>query len=290
MGGVSRRPPRSRRDRPTGRRGPASRPGANRRGGDGRDGAARRRPSPGLGGDQVEGRHAVRELLAVGRRHVHEVMVATELDDSPIVAEIIDLAHDRRAKVTEVSKRRLDAEATSEAPQGVLALAAPLKAVELDELLAKPSAPFLVVLDGITDPGNLGALLRTAEGAGVSGVVMPRHRAARITPTVAKAAAGAIEHLDIAQVGGLPAALQVLGERKVWRIGLHGPAPDRLFDLKVADQAVALVLGAEGKGISRLVRQRCDQLVSIPIRGELESLNVAAAGALALYEVVRARS
>jgi 23S rRNA (guanosine2251-2'-O)-methyltransferase len=217
-------------------------------------------------------------------------MVATDLDDSPIVAEITDIARDRRIKVTEMSKRRLDSEATSEAPQGVLALAAPLKALELEELLDAPGTPFLLVLDGITDPGNLGALLRTAEGAGVSGVVLPRHRAARISPTVAKAAAGAIEHLRIAQVGGLPAALQTLGEREVWRIGLDGTARDRLFDLKVADEPVALVLGAEGRGLSRLVRERCDQLVSIPILGRLESLNVAAAGALALYEVVRRRS
>ncbi|MEM9034603.1 MAG: 23S rRNA (guanosine(2251)-2'-O)-methyltransferase RlmB [Actinomycetota bacterium] len=289
MGGVSRRPARGRKGANPGRRG-GQRPGNRRGPADHRDGPPRRRPAPGLGGDQVEGRNAVRELLAVGRRHVHEVMVATDMDDSPIVAEIVDIAYDRRIKVTEVSKRRLDAEAISEAPQGVLALAAPLKPVEIEDLLEGSGTPFLLVLDGITDPGNLGAILRTAEGAGVSGVVMPRHRAARVTPTVAKAAAGAIEHLRIAQVGGLPAALQLLGERKVWRIGLHGPAKDRLFDLKVADEPVALVLGAEGKGVSRLVRERCDQLVSIPILGELESLNVAAAGALALYEVVRARS
>ncbi len=230
------------------------------------------------------------ELLQVGRRNVDEIWVATDLDDSPVVAEIVDIARSRRIAVHEVSRRRLDAEATSEAPQGVIARAAPLRAVELEDLLDGAGVPFLLVLDGITDPGNLGALLRTAEGAGVSGVVLPRHRAARITPTVAKAAAGAIEHLRFAQVGGLPAALQTLGERKVWRIGLDGSARDRLFDLTVADEPVALVLGAEGRGLSRLVKERCDQLVSIPIVGNLESLNVAAAGALACYEVVRRRS
>ena len=230
------------------------------------------------------------ELLRVGRRNVDEVWVATDLDDSPVVAEIVDIARSRRVTVNEVSRRRLEAEATSEAPQGVIARAAPLRPVELEDLLEGPAVPFLLVLDGITDPGNLGALLRTAEGAGVSGVVLPRHRAARITPTVAKAAAGAIEHLRFAQVGGLPAALQTLGDRKVWRIGLDGTARDRLFDLQVADEPVALVLGAEGRGISRLVKERCDQLVSIPIVGNLESLNVAAAGALACYEVVRRRS
>lgn len=229
------------------------------------------------------------ELLHAGRRNVDEIWVATDLDDSPVVAEIVDLARARRITLNEVSRRRLDAEATSEAPQGVIARAAPLRPVELEDLIDGDGVPFLLVLDGITDPGNLGALLRTAEGAGVSGVVLPRHRAARITPTVAKAAAGAIEHLRFAQVGGLPAALQTLGEREVWRIGLDGSARDQLFDLKVADEPVALVLGAEGRGLSRLVRERCDQLVSIPIVGNLESLNVAAAGALACYEVVRHR-
>ncbi|MEO1061035.1 MAG: 23S rRNA (guanosine(2251)-2'-O)-methyltransferase RlmB [Actinomycetota bacterium] len=281
---MSRRPPRGR------SKGAQRRPDQRRGGRDQRQTRQKTRSSSGgLGGDHVEGRNAVLELLHAGRRNVDEIWVATDLDDSPVVAEIVDLARARRITLNEVSRRRLDAEATSEAPQGVIARAAPLRPVELEDLIDGDGVPFLLVLDGITDPGNLGALLRTAEGAGVSGVVLPRHRAARITPTVAKAAAGAIEHLRFAQVGGLPAALQTLGEREVWRIGLDGSARDQLFDLKVADEPVALVLGAEGRGLSRLVRERCDQLVSIPIVGNLESLNVAAAGALACYEVVRHR-
>ncbi len=233
----------------------------------------------------------MRELLAAGRRRVHEVWVAADGGDSMILAEIADLARERRVPVETVSRRRLDAAATSEAPQGVLARAAPLRPVDLDDLLdAAGGKPFLVVLDGITDPGNLGALLRTAEAAGVTGVVLPRHRAVRITPTAAKAAAGAVEHLRFAVVAGIPATLGELRHRRVWTVGLDGTAPRSLFGMEVADEAVALVLGAEGRGLSRLARERCDLLVSIPLRGATGSLNVSVAGALAIYEVVRARA
>ncbi|MDQ3306059.1 MAG: 23S rRNA (guanosine(2251)-2'-O)-methyltransferase RlmB, partial [Actinomycetota bacterium] len=152
------------------------------------------------------------------------------------------------------------------------------------------AAPFLVFLDGITDPQNLGALLRTAEGAGVSGVVLPRHRAAHITPTVAKAAAGAVEHLPMAVVGGLPTALAQARQAGVWTVGLDSGGDSSLFDLSLAAEPVALVLGAEGRGLGRLVRDRCDVVASIPLRGALPSLNVAAAAALACFEVTRRRS
>src|SRR4051794_15148191 len=145
--------------------------------------------------------------------------------------------------------------------------------------------PFLVAVDGVTDPGNLGALLRSAEGAGVTGVVLPKHRAVHVTPTVAKTAAGAVEYLPMAVVGGLPTAITTLQNAGIWVIGLDEGGSDTLFDLDLGDEPVALVLGAEGKGLSRLVRQRCDVVASIPLGGRLASLNVAAAGALACFEV-----
>jgi 23S rRNA (guanosine2251-2'-O)-methyltransferase len=235
----------------------------------------------------------VRELLLAGARRVREIWIADDLDDAGIVADIVDLAADQRVPVHEVSRRKLEAEARSEAPQGVLAKAAPLHEVDLDDLLEAPGAgpaPFLVAVDGVTDPGNLGALLRSAEGAGVTGVVLPRHRAVHVTPTVAKSAAGAVEHLPMALVGGLPAALQTMQKRGVWVIGLADEADRTLFELDdLATQAVCLVLGAEGAGLSRLVRQRCDIVVAIPMLGRLSSLNVSAAGALACYEVARQR-
>lgn len=245
-----------------------------------------------LGGTQVEGRQAVRELLVAGRRKVYEVWVAADLDPSDVVGDIVAIARANRVPVVEVSRAKLEARARSEAPQGVLALAAPLPAVELDSLLRRRPgrAPFLVALDGVTDPGNLGALLRVCDGAGVDGVVLPRHRAVHVTPTVAKASVGAVEHVPIAVVGGLPAALARIRDAGVWVVGLHDAADRSLFELgDLAEQGICMVLGAEGTGLSRLARERCDLLVRIPMRGRLSSLNVSTAAALACYEVARHR-
>lgn len=245
-----------------------------------------------LGGEQVEGRQAVRELLIAGKRKVHEIWVATDLDENEIVGDIVDIARSMRVQVTEVARKRLDGQARSEAPQGVIAFAAPLPETELSDLLRRRpnKPPFLVAVDGVTDPGNLGALLRCCDGAGVSGVVLPRHRAVHITPTAAKAAAGAVEHVPLAMVGGLPAALARVKEAGIWVVGLDDSAELSLFELgDLAADAICLVLGAEGSGLSRLVRERCDLIVSIPMRGRLSSLNVSAAAALATYEVARHR-
>jgi 23S rRNA (guanosine2251-2'-O)-methyltransferase len=246
-----------------------------------------------VGGEQVEGHHAVRELLMAGTRAVQEIWVLADADRSGALADIIEIAAAERVPVKEVGRGRFFAEARCEAPQGVLAKAAPLRETDLDVLATRGRSgrpPFLLAVDGVTDPGNLGALLRSAECAGVSGVVLPRHRAVHVTPTVTKAAAGAVEHLPFCVVGGLPAALSRLREHDVWVVGLDGGADTGLWELPAADTAVALVLGAEGTGLSRLVRQRCDELVAIPLLGRLASLNVAAAGALACYEVARCRA
>lgn len=234
----------------------------------------------------------MRELLLAGTRRVREVVLAADLDEADILHDIIDLADEAKVTLREVGRGKFEAMARTEAPQGVLAIAAPLREHSLDDL-AKPDAerrpPFLLLLDGVTDPGNLGALLRTAECAGVTGVVMPRHRAAHVTPTVTKAAAGAVEHLRMATVPGLPTAIRRLRDLGVWTVGLDAGGRDSVFSLALADEPVALVLGAEGAGLSRLVRERCDTIASIPLRGRLNSLNVAAAGAVALFEVRRRR-
>ena len=148
----------------------------------------------------------------------------------------------------------------------------------------------LVAVDGVTDPGNLGAIIRTAECAGVTGLLLPRHRAVHVTPTVTKSAAGAVEHVPMALVGGLPAAIEEMKKLGVWVVGLDAGGEKSLHRVELGDEPVCLVLGAEGEGLSRLVRQRCDQIVSIPLVGSLSSLNVATAAALAIYEVVRRRS
>lgn len=235
------------------------------------------------GTDQVEGRRAVRELLKARRRRVRTVWIGgRDLDD------VEDLARDAGAKVHRVAPEEIDRRAHTEAPQGIIAVAEPLPEADLDRLLADPGA-FLVTLDGVTDPQNLGAVARTAESAGATGLVVPRHRAARITPTVTKAAAGSLEHLPVAVVSGVPSALERARRADVWTVGLDAGGDTDLFELAVADQPVMLVLGAEGTGLGRLTRARCDVLARIPMRGAIASLNVAAAAALACYEVARRR-
>jgi 23S rRNA (guanosine2251-2'-O)-methyltransferase len=246
-----------------------------------------------LGGEQIEGRQAVRELLIASRRRVREILVNDDSERNPVIGEILELARSQRVAVRSVSRDEIDDLARSEAPQGVIAFAEPLQETLLDEVLASARDDdklFIVAVDGVTDPGNLGAILRSCEGAGVDAVILPRHRAVHVTPSAAKAAAGAIEYLTMCVVPGLPTAIQQLRDNNVWVVGLDDSADKPVFGLgDLAREHVCLVLGAEGPGLSRLVRERCDLLVSIPMRGALSSLNVSAAAALATYEVVRAR-
>lgn len=255
------------------------------------DGAPRRSAPKGLGGERVEGRQAVRELLLSGRRRTREVLIAAGMDHADILDDIVELAHELKVPLREVSRTKFDALARTESAQGVLAEAARLPEHDLASLLepVDGEAPFLIALDGVTDPGNLGALLRTAECAGVTGVVLPRHRAVHVTPTVTKTAAGAIEFLPMALVGGLPNAITQMQAAGMWVVGLDEQGEARLDALDLT-QPVCLVLGAEGAGLSRLVRQRCDAVAAIPLRGQLNSLNVSAAGAVACFEVARQRS
>jgi 23S rRNA (guanosine2251-2'-O)-methyltransferase len=237
-----------------------------------------------VGGTQVEGRHAVRALLTAGTRRVLTIWLSGDGPD-----EMEGLAEATGARVHRVDNEQLAARARTDAPQGVVAEADPLPEARIADLLRDPRA-FLVALDGVTDPQNLGAVIRAAEAAGATGILLPRHRAARVTPTVAKAAAGAIEHLPIATVPGIAAALDRARRENVWTVGLDEGGETSLFDLPVADQPLAVVLGAEGHGISRLTRTRCDLVARIVTRGATASLNVAAAATLACFEVARRRS
>ncbi len=246
----------------------------------------------GLGGEQVEGRQAVRELMLAQRRKVHEVWISSELQDTDAVDDIVALAAANRVPVAYVARKKLEATARSESPQGVLAMAEPLPEADLSHFIRRSpgKVPFIVAVDGVTDPGNLGAIVRSCDGAGVDCVIVPRHRAVHVTPTVAKASAGAIEHMPIAVVAGLPSTLERLREAGIWLVGLDDAADKSLFDIgDLAAEGICLVLGAEGEGLSRLTRERCDMIVSIPMRGRLSSLNVSAAAALATYEIARHR-
>lgn len=285
-----------------------SRIGVNRSQASGRTGSIRRdgaggdphpaRGAKGLGGDQIEGRQAIRELLIAGARKVHEIWLSSELfpdagKGDEAVADILELAKANRVAVASVARTKLEARAKSEAPQGIIAFALPLEEADLADLVRgkRGRRPFLVAIDGVTDPGNLGAIIRNCDGAGVDGVLVPRHRAVHVTPTVAKASAGAVEYVPMALVGGLPSVLAQLKERGIWIVGLDDAADRSLFDIgDLATDGICLVLGAEGAGLSRLVRERCDVIVSIPMLGRISSLNVSAAAALATYEVARHRA
>lgn len=249
------------------------------------------RRTEGLGGDQVEGRRAVLELLVAGTRRVRRVLVADAQDGAELLDRIEAAARDRRVPLATVSRARLDREAATEGHQGVLARCDPVASVDLASLCERADpAAFLVVCDGVQDPRNLGALLRSAECAGATGVVLPTHRAARLTPAVTKTAAGAIEHLAFCGVGGVPSALRELARLGVVTVGLAPEARRSLYDLSLGDQPVAVVIGGEERGLGRLTRERCEELASIPQHGSIASLNASVAGAVACFEIARQRS
>jgi 23S rRNA (guanosine2251-2'-O)-methyltransferase len=239
-----------------------------------------------LGGEQVEGRRAVLELLRSGRRKARAVYLSNTVSRDDTVKEIVERAG---GTLKGVAPERVEQMARSDVHQGVLAMTTPLRAVDIDDLLAVKNA-FLVAVDGVTDPRNLGAIMRSAETAGATGLLLPRHRSARVTPVVAKAAAGAIEYLPIALVGGIPASIERAARAGCWSVGLDERGDRSLFDLDLADQPIMLVLGSEGSGLARLTRDRCDVLVEIPMHGKLESLNVSAAATLACHEIARRRT
>ena len=250
-----------------------------------------RRPSrekEGLGGEQVEGRHAVLELLKARRRAVQRVYVADAQDPSEILDAIELEAQRQRVPLQVVSMARLDREARTEGHQGVMAMADRLKTVPLESLLEHERA-FLLVCDGVTDPRNLGAMLRSADGAGVTGVVVPRHRSARISPTVTKTAAGAIEYLTFSDVGGIPSAIDQLNKAGVLTVGLAGDSKDSIYDLDLGSVPVALIVGGEESGLASLTRKRCQAVVSIPQLGKISSLNAGVAMSVAAFEVARQR-
>ncbi len=261
---------------------------AGRRPAPGRSAPPARRAAEGLGGEQVEGRQAVLELLKARRRNVRKIYMADTLEPAAILDAIEEEARRQRVLVQHVSWARIDRDARTEGHQGVYAEAERLRDVELDVLLEE-SSPFLLVADGVTDPRNLGAILRSADGAGVTGVVLPRHRSARISPTVTKTAAGAVEYLRFAQVGGIPAAIERMNSAGLVTVGLAGESRQSLYDLDLGDVPVALVVGGEESGMAQLTRKRCAAVVSIPQLGKISSLNAGVAASIAAFEVARQR-
>jgi 23S rRNA (guanosine2251-2'-O)-methyltransferase len=229
--------------------------------------------------DLVYGRRAVREALR-GRREVLEVWATDRaVKAEPWLAE---------AKPRVKLDRELSERAETRDHQGVLALVEPYRYADAYEL-AKVEKPLLAVLDRITDPRNLGAVARSAEGAGATGIVVPAHGSAVVTPAVARASAGAVEHLPIAVVTNLARYLEDVKSGDLWVYGAAGEEGAQSMWATDLSGGVALVFGAEGKGLRPLVRRTCDALVSIPLGGEIESLNVSVAAAVLLYEARRQR-
>ncbi len=237
------------------------------------------------------GRRAVLEALRAGRP-VSRILVSRTAHRRGPLDEILREARARQIPVQMVDPRRLDALAGGIPHQGVGALGAVQELVDLEDLLRRArergEAPFLLVLDGVEDPHNLGAVIRTAEAAGAHGVVVPRRRASGLTPAVARAAAGATAYLPVAGAGNLVAALERLKAAGVWVVGAD-PAGSERYDAGALVPPIALVVGSEGRGLHRLVRERCDRIVRIPLWGRVQSLNVSVAAALLLYEVGRHR-
>lgn len=237
----------------------------------------------------VEGRHAVREALLAGTRRVREVAISDGLDVAPILEDIRNLASELRVPLHEYGRAKFNSLTVTESAQGVIAKCDPLPELDLESLVKEFANPFILVMDGIMDPRNLGAIIRSGECAGATGVLLPKHRSVRITPTVAKTAQGAIEHIPIATSSGIPKAITQLKELGVWTVGMDISADNDIYDLKVAKEPVALVFGSEGKGLGRLTRERCDVLAGIPLEGVTESLNVSAAAAIGCFEIARQR-
>jgi len=237
--------------------------------------------------DVIEGRNPVLEALKSGRT-INKILVSKG-EKHGSLREILKIAKEKGLIIQEVDKKKLDSLAQSNNHQGIIAMVAPHSYVEVEDILARAQAkgetPFLLLLDGIEDPHNLGSILRSADGAGVHGVIIPQRRAVALTAVVAKTSAGAIEHVPVARVTNIVQTIEDLKKKGVWVAGAH--MEGNLYTETKLTGPLALVIGGEGKGIGRLVKEKCDFLVSIPMLGQVSSLNAAVAASLLLYEVVR---
>ena len=238
----------------------------------------------------IYGRNAVMEALEAHRREVFTLLLAIGIEDKGRIQEIQKLAISRKCKVERVPKERLAK--MGENPQGVALEASGYPYVNLADILenanSKKEDLFVLLLDMIQNPQNLGTLLRTAEAAGVHGIIIPQHRAAEVTPAVVNSSSGASEHMLIAQAN-LASVVEELKQAGAWVVGLDGgPGSQRVQDIRL-DGPIAIIVGNEGEGMRALVREKCDFLLGLPMRGHIESLNAAVAGSIALYQVVLVR-
>ena len=238
--------------------------------------------------DKIEGRNPVMEALKAGRQM--DKMLVQQGEKQGSIVPIISLAKAHKIVVQEVAKQKLDMISTTQNHQGVIAFAAMHNYVEVQDILEKAAQkgepPFIIVVDEITDPHNLGSILRTANAAGAHGIIIPKRRAVGLTAVVAKASAGAIEYVPVAKVTNIAQTIDALKEQGIWIVGADAYAKQEIYEANLTG-AIGLVIGSEGNGLSRLTKEKCDFLVHIPMKGEIESLNASVAAAVMMYEVVR---
>ncbi|MGN7170270.1 23S rRNA (guanosine(2251)-2'-O)-methyltransferase RlmB [Paenibacillus cellulositrophicus] len=239
----------------------------------------------------IAGKHSVTEALRSGRT-INKIWIA-ENAQKHLTQPIIFEAKKLGVVIQQVDKRKLDQMAPGMQHQGVVAQAAPYAYAEVEDILqaaeAKGEAPFILLLDEIEDPHNLGSILRTADCTGVHGVIVPKRRSAQVTATVSKTSAGAAEYVPVARVTNLGQTIEELKEKGIWVVGTDVSASSEMYDTNVFDGPVAVVIGNEGKGMGRLIREKCDVLVKLPMKGQINSLNASVAAGVVMYEVLRRR-
>ena len=239
---------------------------------------------------QLEGRNALNEALKAGRT-IDKVFIASGDTDKGL-QRLAAQAKDAGAVIVPVDRRKLDQMSTTHSHQGVIALAAAHEYFSIDDILEEAASrgetPLIVICDELSDPHNLGAIMRSAECAGAHGVIIPKRRSVGLTATVAKASAGAMEYMKVARVTNINSAIAELKEKGVWIFGAAGEGSVPMYKADMTGPA-AIVIGNEGDGLSQLVRKNCDMLIHIPMKGRISSLNASAAASILLYEAVRQR-
>ncbi|MBP2033143.1 23S rRNA (guanosine2251-2'-O)-methyltransferase [Clostridium algifaecis] len=238
--------------------------------------------------DIVEGRNAVIEALKSGKT-VEQILVSNG-DITGSINVVLALAKEKRIVVKKVDRKKLDSMSSTEAHQGVIAKVTPYKYCELEDILdyskQKNEKPFILILDEIEDPHNLGSIIRTAEVCGVHGIIIPKRRNVGITPIVYKTSAGAVEHMKICKVANINSSIDKLKKHGIWIYGADMHGENYCYDTDFSGN-IAVIIGNEGKGISKLTREKCDILVKIPMVGTITSLNASVAGGIIMYEILR---
>ena len=235
------------------------------------------------------GINAVAEALKASPEKIERICVERG-QKNPRIREIVDLARQNHVRISFEERSWLDRKAEGSRHQGILCFAAEMATLDAEDILEQAKSPgLLVILDGVEDPHNLGAILRSAEAAGADGVILPQHRSAALSATVVKASAGAASHIKLARVTNLAQFIESLKKKGFWIAGLDAGSNKPIWEADLTEPT-ALILGSEGSGLHRLVKEKCDYVVSLPIRGVMSSYNVSVAAGIALYEVIRQRT